>query len=107
MQLRAKPNSITLEKWQEIQNSLEMLTPYLKDVIAHGWKISDIFGCHPTAPQKRFDVMGLLMLLNEGERIIEITKDAIRMQNKRGTVQSYYRRFYSSQTEQSCLHEIV
>src|SRR5574343_403416 len=58
IQLRAKPESITKEKWQIITNNLEMLIYYLQDIIAHQWTISDIFGCHPIAPEKRFDVMG-------------------------------------------------
>ncbi len=107
IQLRPKPNAIAQEKWQEIQSTLEMLTTCLKDVIAHGWKISDIFGCHPVAPQRRFDAMGLLMLLNEGDRIIEIRQDAIRVQNSRGSIQSFYRPYYRYlYNQKSCLHEI-
>jgi hypothetical protein len=107
IQLRSRPNSIAQEKWQEIQSALEMLTTCLKDVIAHGWKISDIFGCHPIAPQRRFDAMGLLMLLNEGDRIIEINNDAIRVQNLRGGTQSFYRPYYRYlYNQKSCLHEI-
>ena len=94
IQLRAKPESITKEKWQIITNNLEMLIYYLQDIIAHQWTISDIFGCHPIAPEKRFDVMGLLMLLNEGDRIIEVSRDIIRIQGGRGSIAGYYRPYY-------------
>lgn len=103
---RIKPITISNDKWGKIQNALETLLPYLETIVTHDWKLSDIFGCHKFAPEARYDVMGLLMLLNEGERIIEITRDAIRIQNKQGAVQSYSRPFYDYQTEQSCLYEM-
>jgi hypothetical protein len=107
IQLRAKPESITKEKWQIITKNLEMLIYYLQDIIAHQWTISDIFGCHPIAPEKRFDVMGLLMLLNEGDRIIEVSKDVIRIQGGRGSIAGYYRPYYRYlYNQKACLDEI-
>ena len=107
IQLRAKPESITKEKWQIITNNLEMLIYYLRDIIAHQWTISDIFGCHPIAPEKRFDVMGLLMLLNEGDRIIEVSRDVIRIQGGRGSIAGYYRPYYRYlYNQKACLDEI-
>jgi hypothetical protein len=32
-----------------------------------GWTTLDLFGVHPTRPAVRFDVMGLLLLLQGGE----------------------------------------
>ncbi len=107
IQLRAKPESITKEKWQIITNNLEMLIYYLRDIICHKWTISDIFCCHPIAPEKRFDVMGLLMLLNEGDRIIEVSKDVIRIQGGRGSIAGYYRPYYRYlYNQKACLDEI-
>ena len=107
IQLRAKPKSITKEKWQIIINNLEMLIYYLQDIILHQWTISDIFGCHPIAPEKRFDVMGLLMLLNEGDRIIEVSRDVIRIQGGRGSIAGYYRPYYRYlYNQKACLDEI-
>jgi hypothetical protein len=107
IQLRAKPESITKEKWQIITKNLEMLIYYLQDIIAHQWTISDIFGCHPIAPEKRFDVMGLLMLLNEGDRIIEVSKDVIRIQGGKGSIAGYYRPYYRYlYNQKACLDEI-
>lgn len=107
IQLRAKPESISEEKWQLIISNLETLPLYLNDIILHQWTISDIFGCHPIAPEKRFDVMGLLMLLNEGDRIIEVSRDVIRIQGGRGSIAGYYRPYYRYFYEQkACLDEI-
>jgi len=107
IQLRAKPKSISEEKWQIITNNAKILLSPVRDIIAHQWTISDIFGCHPIVPEKRFDVMGLLMLLNEGERIMEINKDVIRIQNARGSITGYYRRHdRNCLVEQGYLHEI-
>ena len=105
-QTRAKPATISSNNWARVQNALERLLPHLKTIVAHDWKLSDIFGCHQSAPEARYDAMGLLMLLNEGERIIKITRDVIKVQNKRGTVQSYTRPFYDYQSEGSFLYEI-
>ncbi len=107
IQLRAKPESISEEKWQIIISNLETLPLYLNDIILHQWTISDIFGCHPIAPEKRFDVMGLLMLLNEGDRIIEVSKDVIRIQGGRGSIAGYYRPYYRYlYNQKACLDEI-
>ena len=40
-----------------------------------GWTALDLFGVHPDAPAARFDVMGLVPMLN-GRRVIAITKEA-------------------------------
>ena len=107
IQLRAKPESISEEKWQIIISNLETLPLYLNDIILHQWTISDIFGCHPIAPEKRFDVMGLLMLLNEGDRIIEVSRDVIRIQGGRGSIAGYYRPYYRYlYNQKACLDEI-
>ena len=107
IQLRAKPESISEEKWQIIISNLETFPLYLEDIILHQWTISDIFGCHPIAPEKRFDVMGLLMLLNEGDRIAEISRDVIRIQGDRGSIASYYRPYYRYlYNQKACLDEI-
>jgi hypothetical protein len=107
IQLRAKPESISEEKWQIIISNLETLPLYLNDIILHQWTISDIFGCHPIAPEKRFDVMGLLMLLNEGDRIIEVSRDVIRIQSGRGSIAGYYRPYYRYlYNQKACLDEI-
>jgi hypothetical protein len=107
IQLRAKPESISKEKWQIIISNLETLPLYLNDIILHQWTISDIFGCHPIAPEKRFDVMGLLMLLNEGDRIIEVSRDVIRIQGGRGSIAGYYRPYYRYlYNQKACLDEI-
>jgi hypothetical protein len=58
-------------------------------------------------PETRFDFMGLLMLLNEGDRIIEINEDIIRIQAVRGSIAAYYRPYYRYlHNRKACLDEI-
>lgn len=108
IQLRDKPESINEEKWQVIISNLETLPLYVKDIILYQWTISDIFGCPPVAPARRLDVMGLLMLLDEGDRIVEVSKDAIRIRSGiGGNITSYYRSYYPNlDNYQTCLHEL-
>jgi hypothetical protein len=111
LQLGKKPTVISQEKWNKVMKALGILCDSskscFKDIVANEWSMGDVFGCHRSAPEARYDVMGSLMLLNEGDRIVEITKDAIRMQNRIDVIQSYYRRFDNCLLKRSFLHEIA
>ncbi len=110
MYIRTKPKSINQKKWNVIIKCLDMLCDnsnlYIKSIIDFDWRISDIFGCHKAAPEVRHDFMGLLILLNEGDKIIQINRNTIKIQTTRGTIQSYYRPCYNYLIDQSYLFEI-
>jgi hypothetical protein len=55
-----------------------------------GWTTLDLFGVHPAAPAARFDVMGLIPVLNGG-RVIAITKEGVIVKAPSGATLSYQR----------------
>jgi hypothetical protein len=58
---------------------------------ALGWTALDLFGVHPTVPASRFDLMGLLPLV-QGGIVIALTEDGATLRRKTGAVLSYRRR---------------
>jgi hypothetical protein len=51
----------------------------------------DVFGCHDTAPDRRFDAMGLVLLLDSCE-IVTIDPDGADLVTAGGARQRFYRR---------------
>lgn len=60
--------------------------------IAHqlGWTTLDLFGVHPAAPAARFDVMGLIPVLNGG-RVITISAEGATIKAPSGAILTYRR----------------
>lgn len=107
---KTKPGNISIEGWNNIQQALSILCndkcDALKTIIDWNWQLNDIFGCHSYVPERRYDLMGLLMLLNEGDKIVEVTSTTIKLQNERGKLQSYNRPFYNHHIERALIHEL-
>jgi hypothetical protein len=55
-----------------------------------GWTTLDLFGVHPVAPAARFDVMGLIPVLNGG-RVNSLTKDGATIKATSGATLTYRR----------------
>ena len=55
-----------------------------------GWTAVDLFGVHPVAPAARFDIMGLLPLL-QGGAVIALTEDAATIRRQSGATLTYPR----------------
>jgi len=66
-------------------------TTILKTIIANGWSLLDIFGCHCSAPTRRFDCRGLLIAKNQQDRIVKNTNDSIKLKKQNGTIQGVYK----------------
>jgi hypothetical protein len=73
----AEDAGVFLERWGK--------TAYLL-----GWTVLDLFGVHPTAPAARFDVMGLIPILN-GRRVVAITRDTATIRAPSGAILTYRR----------------
>lgn len=63
---------------------------------ALGWSAEDLFGIHPVAPLGRFDVMGLVWML-EGQRVVALTAEAATIKASIGSLLKFYRRDISHQ----------
>jgi hypothetical protein len=55
-----------------------------------GWTSLDLFGVHPVAPAARFDVMGLIPILN-GAEVLALTNQTATMRRVSSAVQTYSR----------------
>jgi hypothetical protein len=68
-----------------------------------GWTDIDLFGVHPTAPAARFDVMGLVPIINGGE-VVAITERSATIRSPGGSRLVYMRRTTGGRV---CLWELI
>ncbi|MDZ5448602.1 hypothetical protein [Labrys sp. ZIDIC5] len=67
------------KRWQQAKHdAIEFLTDWGDQVAELGWSADDLFGLHPTAPLVRYDVMGLIWLL-QGQAVSEVTDQSARL----------------------------
>jgi hypothetical protein len=85
------PDRLAPGRWDELLSDAEIfLSRWGSPAHALGWTALDLFGVHPIAPAARFDVMGLLLLIQGGE-ILALTADAATIRRKTGAVLTYRR----------------
>ena len=53
-------------------------------------------GCFSSAPTRRFEYMGLLVIKNQQEKVISVSEDCIKLQRKGGSVMGFYKPLVSS-----------
>ena len=91
-----RPKNIPASSWLEIETACSMLYDnnftLLKEIIAQGWSLHDIYGCSPSNPCTSFNDMGLLLLLKPTDTIIEVRKECIKIRSKSGSITGFYRR---------------
>lgn len=65
---RSSPDWMVPDRWEMLlRDAQRFLDRWSAMARAMGWTALDLFGVHPTRPLVRFDVMGLLLLLQGGE----------------------------------------
>jgi hypothetical protein len=110
LNLRVKPFSMSVKRWDNIKMALDLLCKneceVLKAIISNNWGLSDIFGCYKQEPEKVYPSMGLFMLWNKGDKIIEVNSHVIKTQNKRGGVLSYTRPYSGYYVQQVLIHDL-
>jgi hypothetical protein len=80
------PERISPDRWQEVISDAEtFLARWGSAAHSLGWTALDLFGVHPTAPAARFDVMGLLLLV-QGGAVVALTADAATIRRKTGAL---------------------
>ena len=91
-----KPKNIPIASWLDITNTSFILYAdnfaLLKEIVSHDWSLQDIYGCSSNNPCSNFDNMGLLLLLKPTDKIIEVSKDSIKIRSKSGSISSFYLR---------------
>jgi hypothetical protein len=97
VKLRAtlKPQMIPQSSWLEIKNACDQLYvddfALLKLIINNGWSLEDIYGYNKLAPFVKVDCMGLLLLLHQGDEVIGVNKERIKILRRSGVVNYLYR----------------
>jgi hypothetical protein len=89
-ELEAKncPERISPDRWQEVISDAEtFLARWGSAAHSLGWTALDLFGVHPFAPAARFDVMGLLLLV-QGGTVVALTANAATIRRKTGALLS-------------------
>jgi hypothetical protein len=62
------PDDFSPERWRRIIDATGIfIDRWAAAAIACGWSDLDVFGCDPDAPARRFDCMGLALLLERNE----------------------------------------
>ena len=93
------PGQINKDKWEAIQTQVYLWgyqnLPQLQKIIADGWTIQNIFGCHNLHPERRTDRMGLLMLIHD-MTIERVNMGAIALKTSSGAEQCFYKNILSS-----------
>jgi hypothetical protein len=88
MEGRSCPERISPDRWQEVISDAEIfLARWGSAAHSLGWTALDLFGVHSSAPAARFDVMGLLLLV-QGGAVVALTADAATIRRKTGALLS-------------------
>ncbi len=105
-----RPKNIPASSWLEIETACSMLYDnnftLLKEIIAQGWSLHDIYGCSPSNPCTSFNDMGLLLLLKPTDTIIEVRKECIKIRSKSGSITGFYKRM-DQNVKRFLLYEVV
>jgi len=86
------PAGFSTERWQRvIDGAGGFIDQWAGKAAASGWGDLDLFGCDDTAPDRRFDCMGLLLLLERME-IVAIDPAGADLRSLIGGIPQRYRR---------------
>lgn len=85
------PISVEAKRWLQLQRDAQrFVDQWGQQSAALGWSTLDIFGCHPTNPEHRFDQMGLIWII-AGAEIIAISAEVASIRNSAGTHQRVWK----------------
>lgn len=91
-----RPQMISQTSWLEIKSACTQLYmddfALLKLIINNGWSLEDVYGCNKVAPFVRVDCMGLLLLLHQGDEVVGVNKERIKILRRSGKVNYLYKR---------------
>jgi hypothetical protein len=83
---RSSPDWMTPDRWEMLlHDTSRFLDRWSSTARLMGWTTLDLFGVHPTRPAVRFDVMGLLLLL-QGSEVVTLTAESASIKRPSGAV---------------------
>ena len=90
--LMTPPEGFSPERWQRIIDAAgAFLDRWASEAIACGWSDLDVFGCDAAAPDRRFDAMGLVLLLDRA-RIVSLDSAGADLVVQPGDARQRFRR---------------
>jgi hypothetical protein len=96
LRAKEKPKIIPQSSWLEIEAACTQLYTddfaLLKLIINNEWSLEDIYGCNKVASLVRVDCMGLLLLLHQGDEVVGVNKECIKILRRSGKVNYLHRR---------------
>jgi hypothetical protein len=102
-----RPQMIPQSSWLEIKEACGQLYmddfALLKLIINNNWLLEDIYGCNKATPLVRVDCMGLLLLLHQGDEVVGVNKERIKILRISGKT-NYLSRRLDRQTKVSLLY---
>ncbi len=106
-----QPKIISKERWLILQKVMNYLFQQdyslLRSFIAHDWSVADIFGCDKDAPDRVFYNMGLVMLLKETDKIVNVNDKIISIKNNRNTITNYSSLNSNARSNQILIYELL
>jgi hypothetical protein len=97
------PDWMTSSRWTEMLSDGDAFLDRWGNISRRlGWSALDLFGVHPTAPAERFDVMGLLPIL-QGAEVVALTAQAATIRRRSTAILTYRR---ADQTGAVCITEV-
>ena len=104
-----RPQMISQSSWLEIKSACTQLYmddfALLKLIINNGWSLEDVYGCNKVAPFVRVDCMGLLLLLHQGDEVVGVNKERIKVLKKSGSKLAFSKRL-DQQVKVRLLYEL-
>jgi hypothetical protein len=93
LSMMSPPLAFTPERWRRIVDAAGVfIDRWASKAADSGWSATDVFGCHPVAPDKRFDAMGICMLLDRCD-VVGVDADGADLIARTGDACTrYYRR---------------
>ena len=86
------PGGFSPGRWQRVVDAAGVfLDRWADTAIACGWTDLDVFGCHDTRPDARFDCMGLVLLLDRCE-VVGVDEHGADLVTNTGATQRFRRR---------------
>ena len=88
---RESPDWMSPDRWEMLLADAEhFLVRWSQTADAMGWTELDLYGAHPTRPATRFDLMGLLVLL-QGAEVIALSAESASFRRPSGAGLRFYR----------------
>ena len=103
----ACPASCPADRWKALrEDAYHFLRDYAARAHALGWVACDLFAVHPVKPWVRFDVMGLVPLL-QGRRITALSESRAEIRDHGGGKLTYRRAPRASPSEACLVWELA